>query len=417
MASMENSARRGRCWRIPWAHGRDDQKLEDLVLELYGKIQSHAWPLVWLRENRAQWAAMTAEGDFDATPYAAILREKIRRWAELWSRRLTDCAERMRSDEKLAAKHMPSFLDVAEQLARLAEREDWDSLSAGLAGIDFPKRGQVRNGGPEKERGDICWKTCKADWEKLRKDMDISGREAMEDLAAMAPAMTALLDLVERFSEDYRQEKLRRNAADFSDQEHLALAILLDGEGRPTELARQTASRYREILVDEYQDTNEVQDRIFQAISREGRNLFTVGDVKQSIYRFRLADPGIFLAKYETYRPAGEAEEGEPRKILLSRNFRSRREILEAANFVFRNILSPQMGGMVYGEDEALRCRGQVSPQGRLRRGVPPALLRRGRGRKAQGRRGEIRGPAGPDAAGGALPGDEGREPPSLPAG
>ena len=98
-------------------HGRDDQKLEDLVLELYGKIQSHAWPLVWLRENRAQWAAMTAEGDFDATPYAAILRGKIRRWAELWSRRLTDCAERMRSDEKLAAKHMPSFLDVAEQRA------------------------------------------------------------------------------------------------------------------------------------------------------------------------------------------------------------------------------------------------------------------------------------------------------------
>ena len=344
-------------------HGRDDQKLEDLVLELYGKIQSHAWPLVWLRENRAQWVAMTAEGDFDATPYAAILRGKIRRWAELWSRRLTDCAERMRSDEKLAAKHMPSFLDVAEQLARLAEREDWDSLSAGLAGIDFPKRGQVRNGGPEKERGDVCWKTCSDEWKKLRKDMDISGREAMEDLAAMAPAMTALLDLVERFSEDYRQEKLRRNAADFSDQEHLALAILLDGEGRPTELARQTASRYREILVDEYQDTNEVQDRIFQAISREGRNLFTVGDVKQSIYRFRLADPGIFLAKYETYRPAGEAEEGEPRKILLSRNFRSRREILEAANFVFRNILSPQMGGMVYGEDEALRCEAKYPPR------------------------------------------------------
>ena len=170
-------------------HGRDDQKLEDLVLELYGKIQSHAWPLVWLRENRAQWAAMTAEGDFDATPYAAILRGKIRRWAELWSRRLTDCAERMRSDEKLAAKHMPSFLDVAEQLARLAEREDWDSLSAGLAGIDFPKRGQVRNGGPEKERGDICWRTCSDEWKKLRKDMDISGREAMEDLAAMLPGM------------------------------------------------------------------------------------------------------------------------------------------------------------------------------------------------------------------------------------
>ena len=335
-------------------HGRDDQKLEKLVLELYGKIQSHAWPLAWLRENRDRWAAMTAEGDFDATPYADILKEKIRRRAALWARRLRDRGERMRGHEQLETKHLPAFLNVAEQLERLAEREGWDSLAAGLAGLIFPKRGAVRNGGPEKERGDACWEACKKDLEKLREGMDVSAREAMEDLAAMAPAMVALLDLVARFAEDYRQEKLRRNAADFSDQEHLALTILLDGEGQPTELARQVASRYREILVDEYQDTNEVQDRIFQAVSREGKNLFTVGDVKQSIYRFRLADPGIFLRKYETYRPAGEAEDGEPRKILLSRNFRSREEVLSATNFIFQNILSKRMGGMDYGEGEKL---------------------------------------------------------------
>ena len=87
------------------------------------------------------------------------------------------------------------------------------------------------------------------------------------------------------------------NAADFSDQEHLALALLVTPEGTPTELGRQVAGRYTEILVDEYQDTNEVQNAIFRAVSRGGTgvNLFTVGDVKQSIYRFRLADPGIFL--------------------------------------------------------------------------------------------------------------------------
>ena len=245
-------------------------------------------------------------------------------------------------------------LDVAEQLARLAEREDWDSLSAGLAGIDFPKRGQVRNGGPEKERGDICWKTCSDEWKKLRKDMDISGREAMEDLAAMAPAMTALLDLVERFSEDYRQEKLRRNAADFSDQEHEAIDLLLGADGQPTDLARTVSQRYREIMVDEYQDTNEVQNCIFSAISREGKNLFTVGDVKQSIYRFRLADPRIFLDHYLRYPHAADAAEGESAKLLLSKNFRSRDTVLDAANFVFRNVLSREMGELDYGEDESL---------------------------------------------------------------
>ena len=106
-------------------HGRDDQKLEKLVLELYGKIQSHAWPLAWLRENRDRWAAMTAEGDFAATPYADILKEKIRRRAALWARRLRDRGERMRGHEQLETKHLPAFLNVAEQLERLAEREDW----------------------------------------------------------------------------------------------------------------------------------------------------------------------------------------------------------------------------------------------------------------------------------------------------
>ena len=124
--------------------------------------------------------------------------------------------------------------------------------------------------------------------------------------------------------------------------------------GAPTELGEQVAARYREILVDEYQDTNEIQNAIFQAVSRNGQNIFTVGDVKQSIYRFRLADPTIFLGKYNRFKPWQEAADGEERKILLSKNFRSRREILESTNFIFSNILSVEMGEMEYGEDEAL---------------------------------------------------------------
>ena len=124
----------------------------------------------------------------------------------------------------------------------------------------------------------------------------------MEDLTAVAPAMVALLELTEDFAERYRQEKLRLNAADFSDQEHLALGLLVGSGGAPTELGEQVAARYREILVDEYQDTNEIQNAIFRAVSKNGQNIFTVGDVKQSIYRFRLADPTIFLGKYNRFK-------------------------------------------------------------------------------------------------------------------
>ena len=153
------------------------------------------------------------------------------------------------------------------------------------------------------------------------------------------------------------------NAADFSDQEHLALQLLVRADGTATELGEQIAARYTEVLVDEYQDTNEVQNAIFRAVSKQGNNVFCVGDVKQSIYRFRLADPTIFLEKYNRFASYEEAKDGEERKILLSKNFRSRREILDAANFIFENILSEEMGEMIYGEEEALHFGAEYYPE------------------------------------------------------
>ncbi len=238
----------------------------------------------------------------------------------------------------------------------MGEPGGWEDARQSLAALEFPRLStpKGRKDDPEIAALKEIWEACKKDAGKLRDLLDVSGEEAMEDLRAAAPAMGALLGLTADFAAAYRAEKLRLNAADFSDQEHLALFLLVEPEGGPTELGRQIASRYTEILVDEYQDTNEVQNAIFQAVSREGQNLFMVGDVKQSIYRFRLADPTIFLDKYRRFASYETAAEGEERKILLSRNFRSRREVLDAANFVFRNILSPEMGEMVYGEEEAL---------------------------------------------------------------
>ena len=132
------------------------------------------------------------------------------------------------------------------------------------------------------------------------------------------------------------------------------MTLLCGQDDEPTDLARQVSQRYQEIMVDEYQDTNEVQDCIFRAISRAGRNLFTVGDVKQSIYRFRLADPTIFMGKYRQFADAADAEEGQPRRMVLSRNFRSRGEVLEATNFVFSDIMSQEMGEMDYTDQEKL---------------------------------------------------------------
>ena len=343
--------------------GRDDRALEELVLELYDKLQSHAYPAKWLSENRKTWEEL--DGEFDDTPYARELLDMVRRQAAHWAALLRQGAGRTDGDAALSAGYGSKFLAAAQGFLELSESADWETARQRETMIEFPKlttpRG--RKDDPAVTALKQIWDGAKAAMKKLDGILDISGEEAMEDLRAVAPAMVALLDLTVDFGEAYRVEKLRLNAADFSDQEHLALRLLVAEDGSPTELGTQVAARYQEILVDEYQDTNEVQNAIFLAVSKHGQNIFTVGDVKQSIYRFRLADPTIFLGKYNRFKSYEDAEDGEERKILLSKNFRSRKEILDAANFVFENILSVEMGEMAYGDDEALHFGAEYYPE------------------------------------------------------
>ncbi|MFR0796252.1 MAG: UvrD-helicase domain-containing protein [Oscillospiraceae bacterium] len=147
----------------------------------------------------------------------------------------------------------------------------------------------------------------------LQKQINVPSAQALADLHTTAPAMQALLALTLDFGAAYAAEKRRRSLVDFSDLEHMTAQLLTDDDGAPTELARQLSGRYTEIMVDEYQDVSEVQDLIFRAVSRDGNNLFFVGDVKQSIYRFRLADPTIFLDKYARFADFRAALTGAPR--------------------------------------------------------------------------------------------------------
>ena len=343
--------------------GRDDRALEELVLEVYDKLQSHAYPARWLEENRQSWANLP--DTFDETPYAGELLATVRRQAGHWAALLTRSAERTEDDPALSTGYGARFLEAAQGLQALSQSTDWECARQRGAMVTFLRLStpRGRKDDPAVTALKQVWDGAKSAVKKLEGLLDVSGEEAMEDLRAVAPAMEALLGLTADFAEAYRVEKLRLNSADFSDQEHLALQLLVGADGAPTELGRQVAARYQEILVDEYQDTNEVQNAIFQAVSRKGQNLFTVGDVKQSIYRFRLADPTIFLGKYNRFQSYETAREGEERKILLSKNFRSRQEILDAANFIFENILSVEMGEMDYGEDEALHFGAAYYPE------------------------------------------------------
>ena len=335
--------------------GRDDSALEQLVLELHAKLQAQPYEDKWLDAQRAFWRAVPEK--IEDTPYGKILLNEVGRKARHCKSLLQRAAQEMCANDALNQKYAPAFLDASYQLEALEGKtaEGWDA-ARGVT-IAFPRLAAVKDsdGGEMKARMKGLWDNCKETVKGFAELFAASSDEAVEDLRTMAPAMLALIDLTADFSRRYNEEKRRRNAADFSDQEHEAIRLLVAENGEPTELAALVSTRYREIMVDEYQDTNEVQNRIFDAISCKGENLFTVGDVKQSIYRFRLADPRIFLQHYNTWPPLAAADEHESAKLLLSRNFRSRKEVLDATNFVFRNVLSREMGELDYGEDEMLR--------------------------------------------------------------
>lgn len=193
---------------------------------------------------------------------------------------------------------------------------------------------------------------------KVPNIMCVSSGEHSEDVRLMRGPVTKLIKLVKQFGREYSAEKDKMNSADFSDILHRALNLLAVSDGRggyiKTDLARELSSHYVEILVDEYQDINEAQDMIFKAISADENNLFTVGDVKQSIYRFRQAMPEIFLRRRSTTH---SFESGKyPLGITLGSNFRSRVGVTSCVNYIFRQLMSTEAGELEYDDSEALNA-------------------------------------------------------------
>ena len=335
--------------------GRDDSRLEEIVLDVRGRVQSHPDPAAWLAQ---QEEAFALEGVSDAgeTVWGRLLLADAAKQARYWAGQMARALDLCQCDDTFSANYTPSLSATLEGITAFAAAAErgWDAACAALP-IPFPTPGRKRVSGgcADTEQVKELRNRCKKRMEKLAEGFQDGSRDLLADLRAVYPAVKALFALVRDFEAAYTAEKQRRGVLDFSDLEHLTVRLLVGSEG-PTELARQLSGRYDEIMVDEFQDTNAVQNAICTALSRDGTNLFMVGDVKQSIYRFRLADPTIFLEKYRSFVPYTQAKEGEERRIVLSRNFRSRAEVLEGANYLFRGLMSEKFGEMDYTDEQAL---------------------------------------------------------------
>ena len=348
---------------------RDDQTLEDVILDVHRRVQAQTDPVNWLRSRRRDFVLPEGVGPED-TPWGRVLLADSLELTGYWLGAMKSLRDEIYFDELLNKNYTPTLGETIGGLEKLraALSEGWDDAAACFP-IPFPRPGLKRGDYDEglKARLTALRDECRRQMKKLGERFDVTADQAVDDLRAVGPAMTALLEVTAEFDGAFAKLKQRRRLIDFADGEHLAVRLLTNPDGTPSGLAHDVGKQFVEIMVDEYQDTNAVQNAIFGALSAGG-NLFMVGDVKQSIYRFRLAEPGIFLDKYERFAPAEEAAPGEGRKILLSDNFRSRPEVLDGVNFIFRNVMTRTAGELDYTEAEALRPgRTDLPPDERYR--------------------------------------------------
>ncbi len=346
---------------------RDDQTLEEVILDVHRRVQAQTNPRGWLLDRRKDFA-LPAGAMPEDTPWGSLLLADARSLTESWRTALDALRYEVSFDEVLEQNWGDSLDGTLAGLDALsaALSEGWDAAAARFP-VPFSRIGTKRGDCDEglKARLKAQRDLCKAQMVKLAARFEVAGDQVMEDLRAVSPAMTALLEVAAQFGDAFAAAKAKRHLIDFNDGEHLTARLLSEADGSPSDLALDVGAQYKEIMVDEYQDTNGVQNAIFGALA-SNHDLFMVGDVKQSIYRFRLADPAIFLDKYDRYPLAEDASDGEGRKLLLSANFRSRPEVLSAVNFIFRNVMSRESGELDYTAAEELKPgRADLTPDPR----------------------------------------------------
>ncbi len=333
---------------------RNDGKIPELVMKVSERALCHTKPDEWLDQCIGQ-AQVEDVVDAADTIWGKYLIDDLHEAVALEIGGLKRLLGKIsgldgfESAEKLLG-------DLIIQLQRLFDAQSWDAIIA-ARNIDYGKlafKGEAK-GSQLAEDVKKVKALCKKNIDdKLEAFVD-SNDQVVHDLRSSYSAVKGLVWLVRGFHSAYAKLKRRIRALDYSDLEHFTLDLLY-GKSRTgiTSIAKELGNRYREIMVDEYQDSNAIQEEIFSALTIKRHNLFLVGDVKQSIYQFRLADPEIFLNKYNRFGPAGKALDGEGRKVLLSCNFRSGAGVLDAANDVFAGCMSQKTCGIDYTEEEAL---------------------------------------------------------------
>ena len=339
-----------------YSGAKNDLQIKEMILKLYNYAESYPWPKEWLETCVQQYEAANE----------AELEEKswIRDFLLYLDVRIEDLITAQKKLLELTQEpdgpymYEASIADDLRQLENLRKCEHFSQWQEAVSSIDFKNIG--RSG---KYEGSVAKKNAVMSGRKRMKDQIDKWKKTifatplevqLERLTQTSKMVRVLVTLTQAFSDRFYEEKQKKNMLDFSDVEHNALRVLVNPETKElTETALEYQQQYREVMIDEYQDSNYVQETLLTAVSgvkNGNENLFMVGDVKQSIYRFRLARPELFMDKYHRF----STEESSRQRIDLHRNFRSRREVVEAVNDIFYPLMEKDLGNVAYDAEAAL---------------------------------------------------------------
>lgn len=338
--------------------GSSDEDFAKLIIKMYDISTAYPFPDLWLDSLIEEYS----QPDINKSCWGGIIKKYVCDMLDYCVSSSNDMMTAMESDPIVADAYGAALQSDINMYAELREKvnRDWDEALEAFNTVKYMGLGRVPKGYESETKNVVTTarKKLKDLLKKVPNIMCVSSGEHSEDVRLMRGPVTKLIELVKQFGREYSAEKDKMNSADFSDILHRALNLLAVSDGRggyiKTDLARELSSHYVEILVDEYQDINEAQDMIFRAISADENNLFTVGDVKQSIYRFRQAMPEIFLRRRGTTH---SFESGKyPLGITLGSNFRSRVGVTSCVNYIFRQLMSTEAGELEYDDSEALNA-------------------------------------------------------------
>lgn len=342
---------------------RNDQDMEVLIQRLYEMARVNPEPMKWLDALPAMYDVSNVTS-IDELPFAASIRQSVMHSIEEAIGMILEMRNFALMPDGPDAYGETAEMDLIllhEAKAYVTSRS-WEEAFEFLNGFKFGKLKSQKKGTCDEQLMEQA-KKKRNSAKKVVEDAtkQFFGRtpaHLLEEMQQMHPLIQTLVELTKAYSVAYSHAKMEKGIVDFSDLEHFALAILTeekDGGLVPTEIAKGYQQRFKEVLVDEYQDTNRLQETILLFVKKgtaENGNLFMVGDVKQSIYGFRLAEPGLFLAKYQAFSENGE---NNGMKIDLNANFRSRKEVLNGTNYIFNQIMSEEVGEIDYDEAAALK--------------------------------------------------------------